>query len=159
MTEAKNGRFSLEGFVDNSVEGSVHTNRPRSVGGAAILEGGWPDLLRCKASWIFSAALATHPHPLEGSVESSVEGSVEGSAEGSVKGSGSRARATSLRGGLVFKAHGRLYHSTLGLRVIKKKRRHRNVLKSKARTWLQEQIVKTAQLFLPHSAVDLFKRT
>ena len=27
------------------------------------------------------------------------------------------------RGGLVFKAHGLLYHSTLGLRVIKKKRR------------------------------------
>ena len=26
------------------------------------------------------------------------------------------------RGGLVFKAHGLLYHSTLGLRVIKKKR-------------------------------------
>jgi len=26
------------------------------------------------------------------------------------------------RGGLVFKAHRRLYHSTLGLRVIKKKR-------------------------------------
>ena len=28
------------------------------------------------------------------------------------------------RGGLVFKAHRLLYHSTLGLRVIKKKRRH-----------------------------------
>jgi len=27
------------------------------------------------------------------------------------------------RGGLVFKAHRLLYHSTLGLRVIKKKRR------------------------------------
>ena len=28
------------------------------------------------------------------------------------------------RGGLVFKAHRLLYHSTLGLRVIKKRRRH-----------------------------------
>ena len=27
------------------------------------------------------------------------------------------------RGGLVFKAHRRLYHSTLGLRVIKKKKK------------------------------------
>ena len=27
------------------------------------------------------------------------------------------------RGGIVFKAHRRLYHSTLGLRVIKKKKR------------------------------------
>jgi hypothetical protein len=26
------------------------------------------------------------------------------------------------RGGLVFKAHGLLYHSTLGLRVVKKKK-------------------------------------
>ena len=33
------------------------------------------------------------------------------------------------RGGLVFKAHRLLYHSTLGLRVIKKKRRYlRDVL-------------------------------
>ena len=34
-----------------------------------------------------------------------------------------------LRGGLVFTAHGLLYHSTLGLRVIrKKKRNHQHVL-------------------------------
>jgi len=31
------------------------------------------------------------------------------------------------RGGLVFKAHRLLYHSTLGLRVIKKKRKKRRV--------------------------------
>ena len=29
-----------------------------------------------------------------------------------------------IRGGLVFKAHRLLYHSTLGLRVIKKKKKH-----------------------------------
>ena len=32
--------------------------------------------------------------------------------------------ALRFRGGLVFKAHRRLYHSTLGLRVIKKKKKH-----------------------------------
>ena len=31
--------------------------------------------------------------------------------------------AQNSRGGLVFKAHRRLYHSTLGLRVIKKKKK------------------------------------
>jgi len=32
------------------------------------------------------------------------------------------------REGLVFKAHRRLYHSSLGLRVIKKKKKHRNLV-------------------------------
>jgi len=32
------------------------------------------------------------------------------------------------RGGLVFKAHRLLYHSILGLRVIKKKRKFQNIL-------------------------------
>ena len=60
--------------------------------------------------------------PEEGSVEGSVEVSVEVSVEGSVEGFGSRARATTFRGGLVFMAHRLLYHPTLGLRVIKKKK-------------------------------------
>ena len=34
---------------------------------------------------------------------------------------------TWFRGGLVFKSHGLLYHSTLGLRVIKKKRKMHGV--------------------------------
>jgi len=33
-----------------------------------------------------------------------------------------RAEGVGFRGGLVFKAHRLLYHSTLGLRVIKKKK-------------------------------------
>ena len=39
------------------------------------------------------------------------------------------------RGGLLFKAHGLLYHSTLGLRVIKKKKKERtNTSKDSSRT-------------------------
>ena len=34
------------------------------------------------------------------------------------------------RGGLVFKAHGLLYHSTLGLRVIKKKKKKKKKQKN-----------------------------
>ena len=33
---------------------SVHTNRPRSGGGAATFSGGWPDLLRGSAFCMFS---------------------------------------------------------------------------------------------------------
>ena len=37
------------------------------------------------------------------------------------------------RGGLVFKAHRRLYHSTLGLRVIKRRRREKITCEGRAR--------------------------
>jgi len=39
-----------------------------------------------------------------------------------------RAKSERERGGLVFEAHRLLYHSTLGLREIKKKKRVRNLL-------------------------------
>ena len=38
---------------------------------------------------------------------------------------GARRNLKRFRGGLVLKAHRRLYHSTLGSRVIKKKKKHR----------------------------------
>ena len=48
------------------------------------------------------------------------------------------------RDGLVFKAHRLVYHSTLGLRVIKKKRRGAHLVRrarmrtfSLARTWVR----------------------
>ena len=41
---------------------------------------------------------------------------------------------TRFRGGLVFKAHRRVYHSTLGLRVIMKKKKTRHTLNPKPET-------------------------
>ena len=54
------------------------------------------------------------------------------------------------RGGLVFKAHGLLNHSTLGLRVIKKKRRTLTGLRRPARA--RSVFVKLVKSRTPSSA-------
>jgi len=54
-----------------------------------------------------------------------VQGLLRFQCEGSIQGLSEESRVQGLgrfRGGLVFKAHRLVYHSTLGLRVIKKKK-------------------------------------
>ena len=51
-----------------------------------------------------------------------------------VAGSGSLQPHWSIRGGLVFKEHRLFYHSTLGLRVIKKKKTHLSIRRGTVRT-------------------------